>query len=122
MNYQQGEMYGLSGTPDRFRLRCLTPKTPIRELYLTGQDVTSLGVTGALFGGVLTASVILRRNLMETIAKEGNVRKRKTKQEIIYRGCKGQELTEQTSTEKSSAKHAAPSAFGRSSDGGAVSC
>jgi len=101
MNYQQGEMYGLSGTPDRFRLRCLTPKTPIRELYLTGQDVTSLGVTGALFGGVLTASAILGRNLMETIAKEGNVRKRKTKEEIIYRGCKGQELTEQTSTEKS---------------------
>jgi all-trans-retinol 13,14-reductase len=122
MNYQQGEMYGLSGTPGRFRLRCLTPRTPIRELYLTGQDVTSLGVTGALFGGVLTASVILRRNLMETIAKDGNVRKRKTKQEIIYRGCKGQELTEQTSTEKSSAKHAAPSAFGRSSDGGAVGC
>ena len=100
MNYQQGEMYGLSGTPDRFRLRCLTPKTPIRELYLTGQDVTSLGVTGALFGGVLTASAILRRNLKETIAKEGNVRKRKTKQEIIYRGCKAQELTEQTSTKK----------------------
>ena len=67
---------------------------------LHGQDVTSLGVTGALFGGVLTASAILRRNLMETIAKEGNVRKRKTKQEIIYRGCKAQELTEQTSTQK----------------------
>jgi hypothetical protein len=50
---------------------------------------------------VLTASAILGRNLMETIAKEGNVRKRKTKEEIIYRGCKGQELTEQTSTEKS---------------------
>jgi all-trans-retinol 13,14-reductase len=78
MNYQQGEMYGLSGTPERFRLRCLTPKTPIGELYLTGQDVTSLGVTGALFGGVLTASAILKRNLMGTIAKEENVRKEKT--------------------------------------------
>lgn len=74
MNYQQGEMYGLSGTPGRFQLRCLTPTTPIRGLYLTGQDVTSLGVTGALFGGVLTASAILRRNLMDTIAK-GNVRR-----------------------------------------------
>jgi all-trans-retinol 13,14-reductase len=69
MNYQQGEMYGLSGTPERFRLRCLTPKTPIQQLFLTGQDVASLGVTGALFGGVLTASAILRRNLMSTLAK-----------------------------------------------------
>ena len=74
MNYQQGEMYGLSGTPGRFQLRCLTPMTPIRNLYLTGQDVTSLGVTGALFGGVLTASAILGRNLMDTIEK-GNVRR-----------------------------------------------
>ena len=86
MNYQQGEMYGLSGTPERFRLRCLTPVTPIRDLYLTGQDVTSLGVTGALFGGVLTASAILRRNLMDTIAK-GNIRKKKAKHEISKEGC-----------------------------------
>ena len=71
MNYQQGEMYGLGGTPERFRLRCLTPKTPIRQLYLTGQDVSTLGVTGALFGGVLTASAILRRNLMGTFAIKG---------------------------------------------------
>lgn len=88
MNYQHGEMYGLSGTPERFRLRCLTPKTPVRELYLTGQDVTSLGVTGALFGGVLTASAILRRNLMGMIAKEGNVRNEKTEHETRNTGCR----------------------------------
>jgi all-trans-retinol 13,14-reductase len=75
MNHPSGEMYGLSGTPERFRLRCLTPRTPIRRLYLTGQDVASLGVTGALVGGVLTASAILGRNLMGTIEKEGNTRK-----------------------------------------------
>jgi all-trans-retinol 13,14-reductase len=91
MNYQQGEMYGLSGTPERFRLRCLTPKTPIRGLYLTGQDVASLGVTGALFGGVLTASAILRRNLMSTLGK------RSKKRNWEYgSGYRNQELAQET--------------------------
>jgi all-trans-retinol 13,14-reductase len=69
MNYPQGEAYGLTATPDRFRLRSLTPHTSIRNLYLTGQDVASLGVAGALFGGVMTASAVLRRNLMSTVTK-----------------------------------------------------
>lgn len=62
-NYQAGEAYGLNATPARFRLRCLCPQTPVRNLFLTGQDVAMLGVTGAMFGGVLAASAILRRNL-----------------------------------------------------------
>ena len=69
MNYQQGEAYGLAATPERFRLRSLTPHTSIRNLYLTGQDVASLGVAGALFGGVMTASAMLGRNLMSTVTK-----------------------------------------------------
>jgi len=69
MNYQQGEAYGLAATPERFRLRSLTPHTTIRNLYLTGQDVATLGVAGALFGGVLTASAVLGRNLMSTVTK-----------------------------------------------------
>jgi len=68
MNYGAGEMYGLSSTPQRFKLRCLTPRTPIRNLYLTGQDISSLGVTGAMFGGVLAACAILKRNLMPLFA------------------------------------------------------
>jgi len=75
MNHQRGEMYGLSGSPERFRLRCLTPKTPIHQLFLTGQDVASLGVTGALFGGVLTASAILGRNLMGMIENRGKTKR-----------------------------------------------
>jgi all-trans-retinol 13,14-reductase len=69
MNYQQGEAYGLAATPERFRLRSLTPHTSIRNLYLTGQDVVSLGVAGALFGGVTAASAVLSRNLMSTVTK-----------------------------------------------------
>ncbi len=69
MNYSQGEAYGVSAAPQRFRLRCLTPQTPLRNLYLTGQDVCLLGVTGAMMGGVLTASAVLGRNLMSVITK-----------------------------------------------------
>jgi all-trans-retinol 13,14-reductase len=69
MNYQRGEAYGVSATPDRFSLRCLTPHTAVRNLYLTGQDVCTLGVVGALMGGVVTASAALRRNLLSVISK-----------------------------------------------------
>jgi all-trans-retinol 13,14-reductase len=63
-NYEQGEVYGLSHTPARFRLRCLKPRTAVRNLYLTGQDVSTVGITGGLVGGMLTASVVLGRNLI----------------------------------------------------------
>lgn len=74
MNYEQGEAYGLAATPERFQSRSLTPHTSVKNLYLTGQDVTSLGVTGALFGGVVTASAILGRNLMARVTKPATVR------------------------------------------------
>lgn len=64
MNYERGEAYGLAATPDRFRSRLLTPQTSIPGLYLTGQDVTSLGVTAALIGGFVTASAVLGKNLV----------------------------------------------------------
>jgi all-trans-retinol 13,14-reductase len=69
MNYAQGEAYGLAATPQRFSLRSLTPHTPVRNLYLAGQDVVSLGVAGALFGGAVAASAILSRNLVSKISK-----------------------------------------------------
>ena len=69
MNYSHGEAYGLSVAPQRFALRCLAPQTAVRGLYLTGQDVCLLGVTGALLGGVLTASAVLGRNLVSAITR-----------------------------------------------------
>ena len=48
VNYEKGELYGLDHTPTRFSQKFLRPKTPIKGLFLTGQDIVSAGV-GVLF-------------------------------------------------------------------------
>jgi len=67
--YDKGEIYGLEHTPARFRERALKPKTGLKGFYLTGQDVCTAGVAGALFGAVLSASAILGRNLLGEISR-----------------------------------------------------
>jgi all-trans-retinol 13,14-reductase len=68
-NYPKGEIYGLEHTPARFRERALRPRTGLRGFYLTGQDVCTAGVAGALFGAVLCASAILGQNLLGEISR-----------------------------------------------------
>ena len=63
-NYARGEIYGLDHTPARFEERQLRPRTPVSGLFLTGQDMVTCGVAGALAAGYLTASTILGRNLL----------------------------------------------------------
>jgi all-trans-retinol 13,14-reductase len=63
-NSHQGQVYGPAATPERFRARTLSPRTPVRNLYLTGADAATMGVVGALAGGALAASAVLRRNVM----------------------------------------------------------
>lgn len=68
--FADGEIYGLEHTPARFEQTWLKPKTPIAGLYLTGSDVCTAGVGGALMGGVLTASALTGKNLMAALAKQ----------------------------------------------------
>lgn len=56
VHYDKGEIYGLDHTPERFRMPELRPKTPIKNYYLTGQDIVTVGIGGALMSGVLTAA------------------------------------------------------------------
>jgi all-trans-retinol 13,14-reductase len=69
MNYGHGEIYGIASTPDRFQMRELGARTPICGLYLTGQDVASLGVVGALYGGVVGASAVTGKNFFSVVSK-----------------------------------------------------
>jgi all-trans-retinol 13,14-reductase len=64
-NYARGEIYGLEHTPSRYELRSLRPRTEVPNLYLTGQDVWTAGVGGAMLSGLLTASEVLDRNLFK---------------------------------------------------------
>ena len=69
VNYNKGELYGIDHTPSRFNQKFLRPKTPIKNLYLTGQDIVSAGVGGALFSGLITAASITGINFMKKIYK-----------------------------------------------------
>jgi all-trans-retinol 13,14-reductase len=61
---ERGEVYGLDSAPLRFQQGAhqswLRPQLPgIKGAFQTGVDVTTLGVTGALMAGVLTAHEVL---------------------------------------------------------------
>ena len=54
-----GAFYGLPATPERYRCGLLGPRTPIDGLYLAGTDAGSLGILGAMMGGVGAACQVL---------------------------------------------------------------
>jgi len=69
VNYDKGEIYGIDHSPKRFRQKFLKPRTPIKNFYLTGQDIVTAGVAGALFAGVLTASALTKKNVIKKVMK-----------------------------------------------------
>jgi len=56
---RRGLFYGIPATPERFRSRRCGVRTPVKNLYLTGADAASLGIGGALMGGVLSAALTM---------------------------------------------------------------
>jgi all-trans-retinol 13,14-reductase len=72
-DHARGEIYGLAHTPERFQLRALGTRTPIRGLYVSGQDAAVCGVAGAIAGGILAASAVLGRNMFRVVTKKTNV-------------------------------------------------
>jgi all-trans-retinol 13,14-reductase len=54
-------------------MRKLGARTPIRGLYLTGQDAASLGVVGALYGGVIGATAATGKNFFSVVSKPGRI-------------------------------------------------
>lgn len=63
-----GGIYGLAPVPARFKTDDLRVGTPVKDLYLTGSDVTTLGITGALVGGVLSAAKLVPRMIPKLLA------------------------------------------------------
>ncbi len=59
-NYSNGEIYGLEHSPERFNIPFLRPQTKIKGLRLVGQDITQVGIAGAMLSGILCAVTILK--------------------------------------------------------------
>jgi len=53
---EHGAMVGLQASPRRFLAQALRPRTPVRGLYLAGQDAATPGVVGAAMGGMMAAA------------------------------------------------------------------
>jgi all-trans-retinol 13,14-reductase len=74
LNAHGGESYGLDMNLYRLTQSTdLRPTTDINGLYLTGQDICTLGVTGAMMAGVLTANVVAGYDNMTDIVLGNNI-------------------------------------------------
>ena len=68
--YRQGELYGLEHSPERLRQTWLRPKTAIPGLWLTGQDILTCGVTGAMMAGLITTMSMIGPRRMAPLMKK----------------------------------------------------
>jgi all-trans-retinol 13,14-reductase len=69
VNYNHGEIYGLDHSPGRFESNAIHVKSSVKNLYLTGQDIITCGIAGALLSAVVTSSTIVKKNMIKKIAK-----------------------------------------------------
>ncbi len=67
--WERGELYGLDHDPSRLQQGWLRPRTRVPGLWLTGQDVMSCGVTGAMMGGVTAATSVAGLRRMTPVMK-----------------------------------------------------
>jgi len=67
--HPKGAIYGLSHDARRFEQRWLRPQTPIKGLYLAGADVVTAGVVGAMMGGIMCSSAVLKGNVLGQVLK-----------------------------------------------------
>lgn len=61
--HDKGGFYGIETTPRRMLSHAFDARTPVPGLYLTGQDVLSPGIAGALAGGLFGAAAVDQRVL-----------------------------------------------------------
>mgnify|MGYP000182031772 CR=1 FL=1 len=64
-----GAMYGFEHSPERFKQRWVRPASPVKGLFMVGQDMVTVGVTAATMSAVLATSLILRTNMMNALPK-----------------------------------------------------
>ncbi len=65
--WPNGHFYGIPGTPERLKADWISPKTPVKNLYLTGTDASTLGVFGALMGGIATVATMSAKGFFKVL-------------------------------------------------------
>ena len=66
-----GAAYGVAPVPGRYNERALRVLSGVPGLLLTGQDIGTPGVIGAFYGGLVTASALMRRDLSSRLLRQG---------------------------------------------------
>ncbi|MCA9617101.1 MAG: NAD(P)/FAD-dependent oxidoreductase [Myxococcales bacterium] len=64
-----GAIYGLEPTPTRFRNAWLRPRAPLSGLFFAGSEVATVGVIGAMMGGVLGAAAAEPLRVVDYVRK-----------------------------------------------------
>jgi phytoene dehydrogenase-like protein len=76
----RGAIYGIPCIPERLDQSWVSARTPIKNLYLTGADTFSLGIMGAMMGGVKTVGILNGTfgffKIMATIMRESALHRR----------------------------------------------
>jgi len=60
--HHNGNIFGIPDTPMRYKNLDLSCYTPLENVYLTGCDITSSGIYGAVLSGALTTTAIFKDN------------------------------------------------------------
>ena len=86
----RGAIYGIPCIPERLDQSWIGARTPIKNLYLTGADTFSLGIMGAMMGGVKTAGILSGAlgffKIMSTIMQKSSLRSRSHKTQAFLSG------------------------------------
>ena len=92
----RGEIYGLNHYVDRFKKPFLHPQTPVKGFYMTGSDVMTAGVGGALMAGLMTTinmQGLFKSGQVTSLLKNYSDQKNVTTENKINRGLAEPEVT-----------------------------
>jgi all-trans-retinol 13,14-reductase len=87
----RGAIYGIPCIPERLDQPWAGARTPIKNLYLTGADTFSLGIMGAMMGGVKTAGLLQGAlgffQIMATIMRESAMRESAVQESAVQKSA-----------------------------------
>jgi phytoene dehydrogenase-like protein len=74
--HRGGAIYGLPATPERFRHPAVSPRTPIRNLYLVGADAAMHGILGSMMVSAAATGMVLGgvRGVMQVFSRANALR------------------------------------------------